>query len=411
MTTLADAVTVSVRALGVEVEAGVGLLAGIAAGPSLAEHRVLRGAVPDATLDDLVARSERAGLRGRGGAGFPFAAKLSALRGARRPEIVVNVCEGEPLSAKDAVLAVLAPHLLLDGATLVARALGARTVRVVAPGERAIVAEFLGRAVAEREPREDRVRFELHTADPGFVSGQARAVLELIAGRENLPVTGRGPATREGLNGRPTLLSNAETWAQLAGMVLAPLTEHAARRPGRTTLLTVNTPARRRVLEVGLGTPWRSVLDPESLAGAVLVGGFHGRWAAPGQLAGLTVSPDDLASHGLVLGAGVVFVPRGCPVATTVRIVSRLARESAGRCGPCLNGLPELARLIGALANGHGDHGEVDRIARLVTGRGACAHPDATAAMAVSAMSALSSEFAAHAQSGCSWGEGRHDDR
>lgn len=411
MTTLADATTISVRALGVEVQPGPALLSGVAAGPSLAEHRRLRGPIPDASLDELVSRADRAVLRGRGGAGFPFAAKLRAVRRARRPEIVVNVCEGEPLSAKDAVLSVFAPHLLLDGATLAARALGSRTVHLVAPGERAVVAEFLGRAVAERDPRADRVRFELHTARPGFVSGQASAVLELVAGRENLPVTRRRPATEEGLNGRPTVLSNAETWAQLACLLLEPPSLHAARRPGQTTLLTVNTPTRRRVLEVGFGTPWPAVLGPESLAGAVLVGGFHGRWAAPGQLARLSVSHGDLAGHGLLLGAGVTFVPRGCPVVATVRILTRLARESAGRCGPCLNGLPALARLVDALAEGRGDPAEVGRVASLVTGRGACAHPDGTAAMAASALSALAGEFAVHARRDCSWTSGGDDGR
>ncbi|MDX6375341.1 MAG: hypothetical protein QOD98_4329 [Nocardioidaceae bacterium] len=408
-TTFGSAAALVVAPLGVEVLPGSSLLAGIRSGPGLASHRALRGPLPHVSTSHLVGTVEQAALGGRGGAGFPFAEKLRAVQRARRPPVVVNACEGEPLSAKDSVLAVLAPHLVLDGAVLAARVLGSRTVHVVVPGDRPIVQESIGRAVRERDAREDGVKFDVHLARPGFVSGQARAVLELIEGRENLPVTGLRPATLEGLRGRPTLLSNAETFAHVAALMLRPASADIPASAGQTTLLTVDDEERRRVLEVQLGTPWRDVLDPVALRGPVLVGGFHGRWAPQGALETMTVSHVDMQRRGLTLGAGVTFVPRGCPVVATARIAAYLAGETAGRCGPCLNGLPALAGLVSDLADGRGDRSEVVRIARLVTGRGSCAHPDGTAAMVASAVLALDDEFGRHALGDCSW-DGRHRD-
>ena len=106
-----------------------------AAGLSLDDHLAHYGPLPrgTATLIDSV---EQAGLRGRGGAGFPTAVKLRAVAGRRRRSVVVvNGTEGEPASGKDKALLVYAPHLALDGATVAAEAVGAREIVLCVPVE------------------------------------------------------------------------------------------------------------------------------------------------------------------------------------------------------------------------------------------------------------------------------------
>ena len=165
---------------------------GLASGPSLGAHRAQYGDLPRLAVDDLVAAVDDVGLRGRGGAAFPFAIKLrTAAEGSRRPVVVVNLSEGEPASSKDSALARTRPHLVLDGAGATARALGARQVHVVLPGDRPLTAAAMETAMDERRDR--RVRLVRHVASPQFVAGQARAVLELMAGRPNLPVTAWAP--------------------------------------------------------------------------------------------------------------------------------------------------------------------------------------------------------------------------
>ena len=100
----------------------------------------------------LWAEVAASGLAGRGGGGFPAAAKWDAVtRSGRRPLIVVNAMEGEPASAKDRILLTCAPHLVLDGAEVAAALSGAREIVVCVADDRDDTARAVQRAVAERQ--------------------------------------------------------------------------------------------------------------------------------------------------------------------------------------------------------------------------------------------------------------------
>jgi NADH:ubiquinone oxidoreductase subunit F (NADH-binding) len=384
----------------VTVGAGPALLEGVAAGPGLAAHRDLYGEAPRPDLHALLAAVEAVGLRGRGGAAFPFATKLRAAAEGRRPVVVVNLSEGEPASAKDSALALFRPHLVLDGAVAGARALGARELHVVVPEDRPLVGVAVHRALAERD---DRLRTQVHEASPRFVAGQARAVVELMSGRDNLPVTAWQPEAVHGYRGRPTLLSNAETWAQVGRLVLRgpqAYREHGLPDEPGTTLLTLGGTARGpRVVEAAYGVSVAGLLPAEHVGRPVLVGGFHGAWATGPAVAAMTVSVDAMRASGTPLGAGVLL-PLGeeeCVVALTARIVAYLAGQSAGRCGPCLNGLPALATAMRALHDGDGGARRVLELGAVVERRGACAHPDGTVRLVRSLLDRFPDEVADHA--------------
>lgn len=392
----------------IRVHPGPALLSGIERGPSLAAHRSQYGAVPrldSAALTDVVSS---VGLRGRGGAAFPFGIKLGAVLDragrTRRPVVVVNASEGEPASSKDSALALTRPHLVIDGAVASAVALRAQEVHVVLPGDRPPAAAALRRAIAERD---DPVELIEHTAARRFVAGQSKAVSELISGRPNLPVTSWQPEATSGVGGRPTLLSNAETWAHVGLLVHHGTAAYrrfgTSAEPG-TALLSVTTPgAVPSVHEVEYATRMRDVL-PATVAGApVLIGGFHGSWATWDTVASLRVSVPGMRSLGVALGAGVVHAPGHgtCPLALTVRITDYLASQSAGRCGPCLNGLPALALALHRVLDGSGGRDRVEELATLVVRRGACAHPDGTVRLVRSLFTALPGEVSAHATGGC----------
>ena len=389
------------------------LLRDIADGPSQEAHRNRHGALPRVDLATLVGLVEDAQVRGRGGAGFPLARKLTtAGRSGRRPVVVINAAEGEPASAKDSALLLRAPHLVLDGAVLAARALGAREVHVVTASDRPLSATSIDRAVAERRSS-DGIRWRRVHAAARFVSGQAQAVLDRMAGRTGLPVTAWAPEAVRGHRGRPTLLANAETFAHLATLVLRGPQVYAAWgtpvEPG-TTLLTIAEPPDRTgampaplVVEVGYGAPFASALDEASLGGPVLLGGFHGTWAPPGALTTLPVSRLALGDVGLTLGAGVVIPlkDRSCPVSLTALLVRYLASESAGRCGPCHRGLPTLATEVAHLAQRRDTRARIGELVSLVDGRGACAHPDGTARLVRSLLAHLDEEVEDHLVGGC----------
>lgn len=235
-------------------------------------------------------------------------------------------------------------------------------------------------------------------------------MVELIAGRPNLPVTSWQPEAVSGVGGRPTLLSNAETWAHVALLMHSGVSAYrrfgTAAEPG-TALLSVTTPgAVPHVHEVGYGARLRDVI-PQSVAGApVLIGGFHGSWATWDTLASVRVSVPGMRSLGVALGAGVVHAPGpdACPLAVTVRIIDFLASQSARRCGPCFNGLPALALALHRVLDGSGARSRVEQLASLVVRRGACAHPDGTVRLVRSLFTALPGEVAAHGRAGCTAG-------
>src|SRR3954470_8778376 len=155
---------------------------------------------------------------GRGGAGFPLAVKMDAVIKAKgRPVVVVNASEGEPAIWKDRTLLSLVPHLVLDGAQLAALAVGADHIHVAVnptyrPAHLALV-----RAITERLSRtRDAVPVTVHVVPDEFTAGECSSVVGLINGGRGRPQFVSTIAAVRGVDGRPTLLSNTETFAQLA---------------------------------------------------------------------------------------------------------------------------------------------------------------------------------------------------
>ena len=393
---------------------GLRLLAGLSAGgpATLAEHRAVHGPLPavsrarrDAAHHPVVAELLASGLTGRGGAGFPFAHKLLAVAGRRDPLVVVNLSEGEPASLKDAVLATRTPHLVLDGAEASARLVGAREVVLyVHRGDRSAV-HCLRAAVAERPAG---ITWTVVGGPDRYVAGEASAAVRFLSGGPAKPTMVPPHVTQRGVDRRPTLLSNAETYAHVALVV-----RHGAawyRRAGTpeesgTVLLTLaGAVAGPGVVEVPFG---RRLADVVAEAGgvadevdAVLVGGYAGTWVPWAQLRDLPVSRMALRAAGADLGVGLLaFLPRDhCGLAETTRLVRWLAGESAGQCGPCVNGLPSLARAFEHLTHA-GDPRSPDLLQRWtaqVQGRGACHHPDGVARLVASALRTFGGEVESH---------------
>jgi NADH:ubiquinone oxidoreductase subunit F (NADH-binding) len=399
------------------VVVGERLLAGIQHGPGLGPHRASWPEPPHLGTRELLAVLTSTEIRGRGGAGFPFARKVAtAVESGRRRVLVVNASEGEPGSAKDSALMMTAPHLVLDGAETVARALGVNHLRVIVAGERPAVRPAVEQAIVERADAGQRFRYDVLSTSGGFVGGQARAVVELLEGRENLPVTAWEPEAVSGFRGRPTLLSNAETFAQVAALVaLGPAayaTAGTPEEPGTTLLTVAGDGPGGVVLEVPLGAGLADVLrlcgyEPDV---SVLLGGYHGTWLAPEQAATRRLTRADLATVGATIGAGVVLPldPQSCPVTLTAAVVDYLAGQSARRCGPCKNGLPALAEACARLAEGAGPlaTARAVRLTELVNGRGACAHPDGTVRLVRSLLRNFGAEVAAHERGRCEIGTG-----
>lgn len=383
----------------------------------LGMHLKVHGPLEPVSGERLARLAEDVELRGRGGAGFPFGHKLravaqAAIRRGVRPVVVVNGSEGEPACRKDTVLLNRAPHLILDGALLAAEALGARTLVVGVTRdstEASVRAAFAERGLTDR--RGQQLRARIVRTPERMVSGEASALIRAANGGPALPPGRRTRAAESGVGGAPTLLSNAETYAQLA--VAARL---GARRYGHTglrdepgtVLLTLSgAVSRPMVVEVPVGVPLRYVLQ---LAGApplpqgVLTGGYHGTWLDADAAHGAVVSRASLALAGGALGAGAIL-PIGqetCPLGESLRVAHWLAAETAGQCGPCRLGLPAAAGGLADVINGGGPAAleALREVTQAAKGRGACKHPDGSVRFLLSTLSAFTDDLAAHVLGG-----------
>jgi NADH:ubiquinone oxidoreductase subunit F (NADH-binding) len=353
------------------------LLAGppLTAGPEpLASHTGRLGPLPSVGprfIDTLI----QSRITGRGGAGFSAGIKWQAVATHSRGDavILVNGAEGEPHSKKDRFLMSTRPHLVLDGAFIAARALRARRV-ILYIGERHTTARSaMLHALAERTAAE-RQLVQTNAAPARYVAGAETAAIHLMNEGVATPTTMPPYPYERGVDGRATLVQNVET---LAGIALVA-------RYG-----------------VASGTALITIAGGVAKTGAILVGGYFGRWVDADEAWNLPLDPATLRDRGLSMGCGVIGVlpDNRCPVCETAGIMRYLAGESSAQCGPCFFGLRALADACGRIAQYGTTRDDLERLNRWadqVRARGACRHPDGAAIFLQSALRTFSSEFANH---------------
>jgi NADH:ubiquinone oxidoreductase subunit F (NADH-binding) len=386
-----------------------------AAATDLATHARLAGPIPwRGASGRLIGDVRDSGLTGRGGAGFPTWRKLVAVAVGERPVVIANAAESEPAAAKDTVLLTRCLHLVLDGLQLAAEAVGATAVYLyVKPGKGEQVARA---ALGERAVQGwGRYAVRIVEAERTFVAGEESAVIARISGKRALPFDKRRLVVESGLGGRPTLVQNVETLAHLAQ--IARRGADWFRRlgtpdePGTFLASVGGSVAVPGVYELPIGTPASAALEraggaSESLQ-ALLIGGYHGIWLPTATLGHTPISRAALRPLGGSPGAGVVLaLPRSrCGLRETAGVMRYLAGQSAGQCGPCRNGLPVMARQLDALAlHGQAVGDNLAVLSTMVSGRGACHHPDGSARMVRSALDAFDAEVRLHRHGRCSAG-------
>jgi len=396
----------------------------------LLEHERLHGPLQLRSAGDparrqsagrLVDLIEWSGLTGRGGAGFSTGRKLRSVAAAKgTPVVVANGAEGEPASAKDKLLLTKSPHLVFDGISLAAYAVGADRAFLAVHDRETRLGRNLEAAVAARASAGiDPIPIEVIGIPSGYVSSEQSAIVHFLNDGIALP-TFSPPRTHErGYDGRPTLVNNAETLAHIA--LIARHGDRWFRSAGvpgapGTMLVTVSgAVARPGVYEIEAGMPIGALLMSAGglIEGceAILTGGYFGAWLPTGVAWDLPLTHRDTRSAGAALGAGVIVAlpERSCGLAETARVVRYLAAETAGQCGPCVFGLPALADALADLAY-HGQSGAARQTARLtslVAGRGACKHPDGVTQLVRSALDTFLLDATRHEERGPCYGIGQ----
>ena len=323
------------------------------------------------------------GLVGRGGAAFPTGLKWEGA--ARAPgEVKYVICNGdeaEPGTFKDRVLLEEDPHRVLEGLVLAAYALGASRGYAFIRGEYQTALRTFGKALAEARAAGllgpdilgsgFSCDVELRQGAGAYVCGEETALFEAIEGRRGFPRVKPPFPTTAGLFGRPTVINNVETLANVP--LVVDLGAAGYRRlgteksPGPKLFCVSGDVARPGVYEVPFGVTLRRLLE---LAGgvrgrlkALLLGGAAGAFATEKDL-DVRLSFEDLRQAGLPLGSGVVmaFGESRDLWDILLRLGRFFALESCGKCFPCQLGTRRQAEILERLAAGAPLPGDRERL-------------------------------------------------
>lgn len=363
-----------------------------------------------ALFDEL----EASGLTGRGGAAFPTARKARLLRDQRghNKVVVVNAMEGEPVSYKDSTLLSTNPHLVLDGAAILASIIGAKDVIVCVSRDNPTAVGNVQRALDERARASARgPQLKLETAPWRYVAGEESALVHWLNDNESLPQYRPQRPSILKIRNHAVLLDNVETCANVAliGRFGAAWFRALGTpvSPGSVLVTVTGAIERPKVLEVVAGTTLRTVLnsaDADPNPQALLLGGYGGSWLDAAHL-DTPYDNESLARWGATVGAGIIVVlgRDGCGVTETQRVVQWMANESARQCGPCAFGLPALSDDLARLGSTESRNAaqalqRLEQRCGVIDGRGACRHPDGVVRLVRSALQVFASDFLGHSR-------------
>ncbi|CAN5896038.1 NADH-quinone oxidoreductase subunit NuoF [soil metagenome] len=372
--------------------------------------------------DDVIATVTEAGLRGRGGAGFPTGVKWRSVRDASDGPayVVANAAEGEPATYKDRWLLRTNPYQVVEGLTIAAHAVGAGAAFVALEGSCAAARSALDRALREMTAAGmlGAVRVEVVAGPDAYLFGEETACLEVIEGRPPLPRLLKphqvGLFADRGAR-HPTVVNNAETLAHVPPILrdgpAAFRTRGTAESPGTMLFTVCGDVARHAVVELELGTPLRDLVHgtgggprPGATVKAVVPGASAGVLTGADVDVPLSFKALRAAGSGLGSGGFAVYDDDACIVSVTASFTRFLAEESCGQCPACPTGAGRITEALDRIESGAGGPEDVDRIrAKLATviNGSRCGLPVGTRHLVRSVLERFGDEVIAHLGQPC----------
>jgi NADH-quinone oxidoreductase subunit F len=392
-------------------------------------YRALEKAIRTLPPDKIVEIVTKSELRGRGGAGFPTGLKWSFVsKDVPGPRyLCCNADEGEPGTFKDRVIMENDPHLLLEGIAISCYALSIQTAYIYVRGEFTLGAQRLTSAISAAEARgflgesilgsDFNLRVRVHRGGGSYICGEETALLESLEGKRGEPRLKPPFPASVGLYGRPTVINNVETLANLPSIVMNGPEWFASigtKRNTGTKLFAVSGHVNKPgVYELPLGVRLRELLF-EHAAGirdgrklkAVMPGGPSTPVVTSEHL-DVALDFDSLAAIGTMLGSGAVIVmdDTTCMVQVALRLTRFYRHESCGQCTPCREGLGWMVRILEGIESGKGDPGDIGLlidIASEISGKTLCPMGDASVVPVQSTIRRFREEYELHVKGrGC----------
>lgn len=376
---------------------------------------------------DIIEEVKKAGLRGRGGAGFPTGMKWSfASADPKFPKyLLCNADEGEPGTFKDRPILEQKPHLLIEGMAISGHALKAEYGYIYLRGEYPKAKDILERAIKQAYEENllgdnilgKGIRFHLavHQGAGAYICGEETALIESLEGKKGQPRIKPPFPVNVGVFSKPTVINNVETLANLPYIMEIGSEAYSkigsADCPGPKLYCVSGHVEKPGVYELPMGTSLRDIIY-EHCGG--IKGGKKIKAVIPGGISTPILPPDkidcpmdfvNMPKHGSMLGSGavIVFDETTCLVKVCYRALKFFEHESCGKCTPCREGTGWLRPILERIEKGKGCKEDIDAltdIAGNIAGKTFCPLGDGAASVVQNFIKHFRHEFEEHVHDG-----------
>lgn len=347
--------------------------------------KVLTKMNPQEVIDEL----KRSGLRGRGGGGFPTGMKWQFAANAKgdKKYVVCNADEGDPGAFMDRSVLEGDPHSVLEAMAIAGYAIGSDEGYIYVRAEYPVAVKRLQRAIEQAKDMGllgERIfgtdfSFDIHIrlGSGAFVCGEETALLASVEGRRGEPRPRPPFPANEGLWGKPTILNNVETYANVPEIILKGadwFSEIGTEKSKGTKVFAVGGKINNTgLIEIPMGTPLKEVIYdicggiPNGKAfKAVQTGGPSGG-CLPSSLLEMPIEYDTLIQAGSMMGSGgmIVMDEDNCMVDIAKFFLAFTQEESCGKCPPCRIGTKRMLEILERITNGEGKEGDIELLETL----------------------------------------------
>jgi len=389
----------------------------------LGGYRALARVLSEMTPEEVIQEIKRAGLRGRGGGGFPAGLKWESTANAPGQEkyVIINCDEGDPGAFMDRALMEGNPHSVLEGLIIGAYAVGSHQGFIYTRMEYPLAVENSN--IALRQAREHGLlgkdilgtgfNFDVnvHRGAGAFISGESTALMNALEGKVGEPRPKYVHTSESGVWNRPSNLNNVETWANVP-LIMNNGSDWfrsigTEKCKGTKIFSLVGKVNNTGLVEVPMGMTLRDIIyrigggipGGKKLKG-VQTGGPSGG-IIPEKYLDTQVDFDELTKLGSMMGSGSIIVidEDTCAVDLARYFVNFLCDESCGKCVPCREGLRRMSQILEDIVSGRGHEDDMDKlwqISRLMKDSSLCALGRSAVNPVLSTMRYFRDEYEAH---------------
>ena len=347
-------------------------------------YQALARVITEMTPEDVFSTLEKSGLRGRGGAGFPTGTKWRFVKKApgTKKYVICNADESEPGTFKDRLILEGDPHSIIEALIIAAYAVGADEGYLYIRGEYNLAQERVKKAIAQAREMgflgekifgtDFNFDLHVHSGAGAYICGEETALIESIEGKRGEPRARPPYPTTNGLWGKPTLVNNVETLANVPPILRNGADWYRsfgpATSPGTKVYTILGNVNVTGLIEVPMGITLREVI---AIYGKGMKAGKHFKLAQTGGSSGSIVPAslqdtpmdfDSFAKAGVALGSGALLIcdEDTCVVDLAKVLLNFFRKESCGKCNPCRIGNQRAYEILTNISEGTGKMQDLD---------------------------------------------------